>query len=83
MLKLCEQDFVLADRQLARTLRCQALTYIEILHLSRASLMEVIEEKRFACPRLGDVVHSFRRRLAARRAILLEAKSRHWVCASR
>ena len=73
------QDFVLCDRQLARTLRCQALTYVEVLHLSRAALWEVVEEKRFTCPRLGDVVRAFRRRLATRRAILLEAKSSRWA----
>lgn len=59
-----------------RCKRCHALTYIEVLHLSRESLMEIIEEKRYSCPKLGEMVHGFRRRLAARRAILLEAKMR-------
>jgi len=70
------EDFILLDRALIRCKRCHALTYIEVLHLSRESLMEIIEEKRYSCPKLGEMVHGFRRRLAARRAILLEAKMR-------
>ncbi|CAK9063636.1 60S ribosomal protein L13a [Durusdinium trenchii] len=70
------EDFVLSDRSLVRSKRCHAMTYIEVLNLSRKALMEIIDDKRFICPKFGEIIHAFRRRLAAQRAILLEAKRR-------
>ncbi|CAK9117591.1 unnamed protein product [Durusdinium trenchii] len=68
------EDFVLSDKSLIRPVRGFALTYLEVLHLTRANFMKVIERRRFSCPQLGQIVRKFCVRLAARRGILQHAQ---------
>ncbi|CAK8997028.1 Potassium voltage-gated channel subfamily H member 6 (Ether-a-go-go-related gene potassium channel 2) (ERG-2) (Eag-related protein 2) (Ether-a-go-go-related protein 2) (Voltage-gated potassium channel subunit Kv11.2) [Durusdinium trenchii] len=73
------EDFVLSDKSLIRPVRGFALTYLEVLHLTRANFMKVIERRRFSCPQLGQIVRKFCVRLAARRGILQHAQqARGW-----
>eukprot|EP00913_Durusdinium_trenchii_P027309 g25620.t1 len=59
------EDFVLSDK---------SLKLGEVLHLTRANFMKVIERRRFSCPQLGQIVRKFCVRLAARRGILQHAQ---------
>ncbi|OLQ03829.1 Potassium channel AKT2/3 [Symbiodinium microadriaticum] len=50
------EDFVLSDTSLIRPVAGYALTYIEVLYLTRDALMEVIERRKASCPQLGRIV---------------------------
>jgi len=70
------EDFVLSDRALVRRVDFYALTYIEVLCLSRDDFMDIIEKHSLTCPRLGQIVRRYCVRVAVRRGILAEAKRR-------
>ena len=53
------EDFVLSDTSLIRPVSGYALTYIEVLFLTRDALMEVIEKRRSSCPQLGRIVRQY------------------------
>ena len=67
---------VLSDRALVRRVDFYALTYIEVLCLSRDDFMDIIEKHSLTCPRLGQIVRRYCVRVAVRRGILAEAKRR-------
>jgi len=67
---------VLSDPKLLRPVSGYALTYLEVLSLSREDFMQVIQRRRRSCPQLFSVVRRYLVRLAAYRGILLEAKRR-------
>jgi len=69
------EDFVLSDINLIHPVRGFALTYLEVLFLTRQNFMKVIERRRISCPQLGQIVRKFTVRLAARRGILQHAKN--------
>ena len=48
------EDFVLADMSLVRPVSAFALTYLEVLCLTRAMFMTVIERRKSTCPQLGQ-----------------------------
>ncbi|CAK8993203.1 unnamed protein product [Durusdinium trenchii] len=50
------EDFVLADTSLIRPVSGFALTYIEVMALTRESFMKVIERRRVNCPELGQTL---------------------------
>lgn len=77
------EDFVLSDANLTRPVRGFALTYLEVLCLSRANFMKVIERRRISCPQLGQIVRKFTVRLAARRGILQHAQHAKKLIAAR
>mmetsp|Transcript_15484 Transcript_15484/g.27159 ORF Transcript_15484/g.27159 Transcript_15484/m.27159 type:complete len:669 (+) Transcript_15484:71-2077(+) len=67
-------DFLLSDTTLQKRPKATALTYVEIIIMTRESLMQVVEKHRLMCPDLANrarynIVH-----LAARRGILAYAK---------
>lgn len=77
------EDFVLSDANLTRPVRGFALTYLEVLCLTRANFMKVIERRRISCPQLGQIVRKFTVRLAARRGILQHAQHAKKLIAAR
>ncbi|CAK9037912.1 Potassium voltage-gated channel subfamily H member 1 (Ether-a-go-go potassium channel 1) (EAG channel 1) (EAG1) (r-eag) (Voltage-gated potassium channel subunit Kv10.1) [Durusdinium trenchii] len=64
------EDFVLADTSLIRPVSGFALTYIEVMALTRESFMKVIERRRVNCPELGQIVRRYCVRIAVRRGAL-------------
>ncbi|CAJ1349613.1 unnamed protein product [Effrenium voratum] len=70
------EDFVLADMSLVRPVSAFALTYLEVLCLTRAMFMTVIERRKSTCPQLGQIVRHYCVRVAARRGVLSEAAKR-------
>ncbi|CAE7337627.1 Kcnh2 [Symbiodinium necroappetens] len=70
------EDFVLSDTSLIRPVAGYALTYIEVLYLTRDALMEVIARRKASCPQLGRIVRQYCVRVAVFRGILAEAKRR-------
>lgn len=77
------EDFVLSDVNLIHPVRGFALTYLEVLCLTRANFMKVIERRRISCPQLGQIVRKFTVRLAARRGILQHAQHAKKLMAAR
>lgn len=70
------EDFVLSDTSLVRPVSGYALTYLEILSLTRTDFVQVIQRRRPSCPELYRVVRRYCVRLAVYRGILQEAKRR-------
>ena len=70
------EDFVLSDKSLIRPVSGYALTYIEVLFLTRDALMDVIEKRKSSCPHLARIVRQYCVRVAVFRGILAEAKRR-------
>lgn len=70
------EDFVLSDTELIRPIKGCALTYLEVLFLTRDVFMRVIEKRKKTCPLLGQIVRKFCIRLAVRRAFVAEANRR-------
>ena len=70
------EDFVLSNVALVRPVNAYALTYLEVLCLSREDLMSVIEQHNLTCPKLGQIVRRYCVRVAVRRGILAEARLR-------
>eukprot|EP00930_Biecheleria_cincta_P024749 TRINITY_DN17680_c0_g1_i2.p1 TRINITY_DN17680_c0_g1~~TRINITY_DN17680_c0_g1_i2.p1 ORF type:complete len:682 (-),score=93.02 TRINITY_DN17680_c0_g1_i2:151-2196(-) len=70
------EDFVLSDMTLLRSLRCCALTYVEVIYIARETFMRVVDGHVFSCPELKDTVRRYVVRLAARRGIVAEAHRR-------
>lgn len=68
------EDFVLADTSLIRPVSGFALTYIEVMALTRESFMKVIERRRVNCPELGQIVRRYCVRIAVRRGVIAEAR---------
>ena len=50
------EDFVLSDTSLIKPVTGFALTYIEVLALTREAFMAVIERNRYTCPELGTTL---------------------------
>jgi len=70
------EDFVLSDLSLIRPVEAFALTYVEVMCLSREGLMSVVERRKRTCPYLGRLVRRYCVRIAASRGVLAEAKRR-------
>lgn len=70
------EDFVLSDLSLIRPVDAFALTYVEVMCLSREGLMSVVERRKRTCPYLGRLVRRYCVRVAASRGVLAEAKRR-------
>ena len=70
------EDFVLSDKSMVRPVHGYALTYMEVLCLSRDDFMDVIAKHSVTCPRLGQIVRRYCVRVAVRRGILAEARLR-------
>jgi len=70
------EDFVLSDASLIRSVACYALTYIEVLFLTRDNFMEVIERRQRHVPELGRIVRRYCVRMAACRGVMAEARRR-------
>lgn len=70
------EDFVLSDMTLLQSRRSCALTYVEVIYMSRDNFHRVIQSHAFSCPQLKDTVRRYVVRLAARRGIIAEAKRR-------
>lgn len=70
------EDFVLHDKRLIRPVSCYALTYIEVLFLTRESFLEVIEHRRHNVPELAQIVRRYCVRMAVRRGVMAEARRR-------
>lgn len=70
------EDFVLSDTELIRPIKGCALTYLEVLFLTRDVFMKVIERRKKTCPMLGQIVRKFCIKLAVRRAFVAEAQRR-------
>ncbi|CAJ1329415.1 unnamed protein product, partial [Effrenium voratum] len=70
------EDFVLSDTSLIRPVGGFALTYIEVLCLTRESFMSVIERRKLTCPQLGQIVRRYCVKIAVRRGIIAEARNR-------
>lgn len=70
------EDFVLSDTELIRPIKGCALTYLEVLYLTREVFMKVIQRRQKTCPLLGQIVRKFCIRLAVRRAFVAEAHRR-------
>ena len=68
------EDFVLEDTTLIRPVAGYAMTYIEVLSLTREDFMGVIERRRFSCPQLQRMVRRYCVRIAVYRGILAEAQ---------
>eukprot|EP00438_Fugacium_kawagutii_P010357 Skav231987 [mRNA] locus=scaffold719:274211:283089:- [translate_table: standard] len=77
------EDFVLSDTNLIHPVKGFALTYLEVLCLTRHNFMKVIERRRISCPQLGQIVRKFTVRLAARRGILQHAKNAKMLIAAK
>lgn len=67
------EDFVLADRDLIRRTSAFALTYLEVLCLSRDKFFEVVGRREATCPQLKTIVRRYCVRMAAHRGILAQA----------
>ena len=70
------EDFVLSDVSLIRPVDAFALTYVEVMCLSREGLLLVVERRRRTCPYLGRLVRRYCVRMAASRGVLAEARRR-------
>lgn len=70
------EDFVLSDLSLIRPVDAFALTYVEVMCLSREGLMSVVERRKRTCPYLGRLVRRYCVRMAASRGVLAEARRR-------
>lgn len=70
------EDFVLSDMSLIRNVRGCALTYLEVLYLTREKFMKVVEKRTRTCPELGIIVRQFTVRLAVRRGFVAAAKKK-------
>lgn len=70
------EDFVLHDKRLIRPVSCYALTYIEVIFLTRDSFLEVIEHRRHNVPELAQIVRRYCVRMAVRRGVMAEARRR-------
>jgi len=70
------EDFVLSDTSLIEPVSGYALTYIELLSLTRDDFMKVIERRRLTCPELAKVVRRYCIRVAVFRGVLAEARRR-------
>ena len=70
------EDFVLSDTSLIRPIACYALTYVELLSLTRDDFMQIIQRRRFTCPELFRIVRRYCVRIAVYRGILAEARRR-------
>lgn len=68
------EDFVLSDPSLIRPVRGFALTYLEVLNLTRWKFMRVIERRKLTCPQLGQIVRRFCVRLAVRRGVVAHTR---------
>mmetsp|Transcript_56488 Transcript_56488/g.131976 ORF Transcript_56488/g.131976 Transcript_56488/m.131976 type:complete len:359 (+) Transcript_56488:1-1077(+) len=68
------EDFVLSDTTLIRPVRGFALTYLEVLNLTRSKFMRVIERRKITCPQLGMIVRRFCVKLAVRRGVVAYTK---------
>eukprot|EP00435_Cladocopium_sp_Y103_P035114 s2535_g9.t1 len=69
------EDFVLSDTSLIKPVSGFAISYIEVLALTREAFMAVIERRRFTCPMLGQIVRQYCVRIAVRRGIIAYARS--------
>jgi len=69
------EDFVLSDTTLIRPVAGFAISYIEVLALTREAFMAVIERRRLTCPMLGQIVRQYCVRIAVRRGIIAYARS--------
>eukprot|EP00435_Cladocopium_sp_Y103_P009671 s4738_g2.t1 len=67
------EDFVLADRDLIRRTSGFALTYLEVLCLSRDKFFEVVGRREATCPQLKTIVRRYCVRMATHRGILAQA----------
>mmetsp|Transcript_59245 Transcript_59245/g.138741 ORF Transcript_59245/g.138741 Transcript_59245/m.138741 type:complete len:725 (-) Transcript_59245:91-2265(-) len=70
------EDFVLSDTSLIRPVACYALTYLELLSLTREDFMQIIQRRRFTCPELFRIVRRYCVCIAVYRGILAEARRR-------
>lgn len=70
------EDFVLSDTSLIRPVAGYALTYIEVLYLTRERFMGVIERRKRTCPQLGYIVRRYCVRVAVFRGVIAEARRR-------
>ena len=70
------EDFVLSDKTLIRNIKGCALTYLEVLFLTREKFMRVVEFRSRTCPELGLIVRQFTVRLAVRRGFVAAAKKK-------
>jgi len=70
------EDFVLSDTSLIRPVAGYALTYLELLSLTREDFMQVIQTRRITCPELFRLVRRYCVRIAVYRGILAEARRR-------
>ncbi|OLQ15728.1 Potassium voltage-gated channel subfamily H member 7 [Symbiodinium microadriaticum] len=70
------EDFVLSDTSLIEPVSGYALTYIELLSLTRDDFMKVIDRRRWTCPELAKVVRRYCIRVAVFRGVLAEARRR-------
>eukprot|EP00913_Durusdinium_trenchii_P010704 g10043.t1 len=70
------EDFVLSDLSLIRPVDAFALTYVEVMCLSRDGLLTVVERRKRTCPLLGRLVRRYCVRIAASRGVLAEARRR-------
>ena len=68
------EDFVLSDPSLIRPVRGFALTYLEVLNLTRWKFFKVIERRKLTCPQLGQIVRRFCVRLAVRRGVVAHTR---------
>ncbi|CAJ1457076.1 unnamed protein product [Effrenium voratum] len=68
------EDFVLSDLSLIRPVEAFALTYVEVMYLTRESLMGVIERRKRTCPHLGRLVRRYCAPRIRRRIRI------HWMC---
>ena len=75
------EDFVLSDSSLIRPVAGYALTYLELLSLTREDFMQVIQTRRITCPELFRLVRRYCVRIAVYRGILAEARRRQ-LCGS-
>mmetsp|Transcript_61078 Transcript_61078/g.126486 ORF Transcript_61078/g.126486 Transcript_61078/m.126486 type:complete len:692 (+) Transcript_61078:64-2139(+) len=70
------EDFVLSDMSLIRNVRGCALTYLEVLYLTREKFMKVVEKRTRTCPELAIIVRQFTVRLAVRRGFVAAARKK-------
>lgn len=64
------EDFVLSDSSVVKKPMSTALTYVEVIFLTRESFMEVVLQHRMSCPALSLRTRQFCVRVAVRRGIL-------------
>mmetsp|Transcript_22010 Transcript_22010/g.39445 ORF Transcript_22010/g.39445 Transcript_22010/m.39445 type:complete len:654 (-) Transcript_22010:75-2036(-) len=70
------EDFVLKDHTLQEPVQCHALTYVEVLVLSRDTFFDIVARHSGRIPGLEKQIRRFCVRLAAYRGILAEARRR-------